>query len=905
MRKITIAHWNANGILKHKLELETFLHTNSIDIMLLSETHLNSKNFFKIYGYTCYSNNHPEDKPYGGTAILIRNRIKHFPLPTTQLSNIHHTVISMQDSYYTLNIAAIYCPPKQTISSAQFDDFFRTLGPRFLTAGDFNAKSPHWGSRLTTPKGKQLLKSIYNNNLHCISGGSPTYWPTDRSKIPDLIDFGVAKNVSPRLISAVTTSELSSDHLPTIITINSEPTLINNEIRLTNARTNWIAYTKYFEKNFCPHIRLKTQEDIDNALNYLTDTITESANIATPTITTNDDRITCHYNKEILDLLRIKRQAKAAWQKTRSPSAKAAFNKASWNLKKELYIDRNNKIQDFISGLSNEADTNYSIWKATKKIKKPVETETPIKDTAGNWVMNNEAKAETFAKHLAEVFSQEDTDLEPNIDSPTIHEGRPLKFSLPQLRSKLSEINPNKAPGHDRITGKMLNKLPIMGLVAILHIFNAILRLNYYPNSWKHARVTMIPKPGKDPSIVSSYRPISLLPVLSKLFERLLLDKLLPSLEENGIIPDHQFGFRSGHSTIEQIHKITNYIKLALEEKKYCIGLFLDISQAFDKVWHQGLFLKIARYLPTKFHKILFSYLQGRTFKVKYKEALSRKYQIKAGVPQGSVLGPILYLLYTFDLPTCAKILTATFADDTAILFSHINPQTASRVLQELTNKILDWADKWKIKINQAKTQQITFTLRKRTCKPIVINNKPIQQTKVIKYLGMHLDRRLTWKTHINKKREQINIQFRKLYWLLNKKSKLNTTTKILIYKTVLKPIWTYGLQLWASAKKSNLAIIQRTQTKIIRAILGAPNYVNNKIIQRDTNIATIEAEAMKVSNKYLNKLQTHRNVTARTILKSKPYIRLNRTDPLQLVNNRPQRTWVAAKPNKSTIPAR
>jgi len=195
-------------------------------------------------------------------------------------------------------------------------------------------------------------------------------------------------------------------------------------------------------------------------------------------------------------------------------------------------------------------------------------------------------------------------------------------------------------------------------------------------------------KPGKPAEDVKSYRPISLLQILSKGLEKLFITRIQPILQSTQIIPEHQFGFRRKHSTIEQVHRINNIIHRAIENKQYCTTAFLDISQAFDKVWHEGLLYKLSTFLPDNMYRILQSYLRNIHFRTKYREAYSSLRQILAGVPQGSVLGPLLYLIYAADLPTLANSTTATFADDTAILTVHEDPTMAAHRLQMHINKI-------------------------------------------------------------------------------------------------------------------------------------------------------------------------------------------------------------------------
>jgi len=178
----------------------------------------------------------------------------------------------------------------------------------------------------------------------------------------------------------------------------------------------------------------------------------------------------------------------------------------------------------------------------------------------------------------------------------------------------------------------------------------------------------MIPKPGKDNTTPSSYRTISLLSCLSKLFEKCLLTRIIPYLGAHNVIPAHQFGFRQNHGTIEQVNRITSEIRTAFEHREYCSAIFLDVSQAFDRVWLDGLIHKIKTHLPDYTHKLFESYLYNRTFAVRCNSTTSDDYIIKAGVPQGSALGPTLFLLYTADIPMNEQLTTSTFADDTAIL---------------------------------------------------------------------------------------------------------------------------------------------------------------------------------------------------------------------------------------------
>jgi hypothetical protein len=206
----------------------------------------------------------------------------------------------------------------------------------------------------------------------------------------------------------------------------------------------------------------------------------------------------------------------------------------------------------------------------------------------------------------------------------------------------------------------------------------------------------MIAKPGKPPTETNSCRPISRLPTLSKVFERLILKRLEETVPINDFIPTHQFGFRANHSTIQQYHRIVNKIKESMEGKKLCTSVFLDIQQAFDKVRHKGLLYKLEKNLSDQLYLMLKSYLSEHYFQVKIDDELSAYHLIRAGVPQGSILGLLLYLIFTSDTPLTENTLMATFAVDIAIMSLDHDPNTASQKLRQHLNLLQNWMERGK-----------------------------------------------------------------------------------------------------------------------------------------------------------------------------------------------------------------
>jgi len=220
-------------------------------------------------------------------------------------------------------------------------------------------------------------------------------------------------------------------------------------------------------------------------------------------------------------------------------------------------------------------------------------------------------KSNKFAQHLANVFTphprnNNDDEIEAYLDAPC-QMSPPLKaFSPTKVRHVINQLNPYKAPGYDLIDGTVLKNLPRKARVLLKSICNSVLLLCYFPVQWKYVQIIMIAKPGKPPTEASSYRPISLLPIMPKVFERLLFHRLDETIHIDSLLPINQFGgFRNSHSSIRQCHRVVDKIKESFEGKKMCTSVFLDIQQAFDKVWHRELLYKLKVHLPVHLYLLL------------------------------------------------------------------------------------------------------------------------------------------------------------------------------------------------------------------------------------------------------------------------------------------------------------
>ncbi|GFS80721.1 RNA-directed DNA polymerase from mobile element jockey [Trichonephila clavipes] len=264
-------------------------------------------------------------------------------------------------------------------------------------------------------------------------------------------------------------------------------------------------------------------------------------------------------------------------------------------------------------------------------------------------------------------------------------------------------------------------------------------------------------------------------------------------------------------STQHQLLRVTNKIN-GFNTKSYTVGIFLDVKKAFDRMWHDGLIYKMIKLkFPTYLVKITHNYLDNRTFNVKINSISSSIRNIVAGTPQGSILSPALYNIFTSDFPTTPSVSVCLFADDAAILCNSITADQAVRTSQSYLSQLETWLIKWRIAINTDKTNAIIFRKRRANTMPpqLKLFDESINWTFQTSYLGLILNDNLTYQPHFNEIKQKYWTKHFSLIELLGRKSKLSLKNRIFIYKTYLRPMLTYGCAIWGAAANNHLEDMQ------------------------------------------------------------------------------------------------
>ena len=569
-------------------------------------------------------------------------------------------------------------------------------------------------------------------------------------------------------------------------------------------------------------------------------------------------------------LIRLRNVRRRQFQRTRDLDIRLEVTDLNRPIASRMVSLRNENFGRLVQSLD---DRSRPFWKVAKVLKSHPKPVPPLRvgerllvapveraNAAGDHIASSHLLGSNMASPMEVQVEQCVRDLE-NFPCTVPQEH---KITAEQVCSALMSTKNMKAPGFDGVFNMVLKKLSNRVHLLLSSIFNRCLELHYYPSIWKIAKIIPIRKPGKDPTLASSYRPISLLSSLGKLFEKLILNRMMKVAEENNILLPEQFGFRKGHSTTHQLVRVMNNIRRDRAVSKSTAMALLDVEKAFDNVWHDGLVYKLCAFnFPSYLTKIICSYLRQRSFRVSLNGCLSNTFSIPAGVPQGSLLGPLLYNIYTSDIPSlgdgCVLFL---FADDTAIAVKGRMPREITNKLQRCLDAFVEYANTWKIKINASKTQTIMFLHRQSPkLKPppscvVVMNGTGVEWSSEVTYLGLLFDEKLLFRSHVERTLVKCSALVRSLYPLICRRSRLSRTNKLAVYKQIIAPAVFYAAPVWESCAQTHRNKIQVAQNRILRMILDCPYDTRITDLHQEAATPRVDAKITETKTKFVHKCQ-------------------------------------------------
>ncbi len=370
--------------------------------------------------------------------------------------------------------------------------------------------------------------------------------------------------------------------------------------------------------------------------------------------------------------------------------------------------------------------------------------------------------------------------------------------------------------------------------------FNKLISKSYFPSPWKLANVTPIFKTS-DPSNPQNYRPISLLSCIGKLMERCVHKYLYNFVVTNNRLTSYQSGFIKGDSTVNQLTYLYNDICKALDEGKEVRAVFCDISKAFDRVWHRGLLYKLSSIgIRGSLLEWLSSYLTLRRQRVVYSNSSARWASINAGVPQGSILGPLLFLIYINDIVNEIHSNIRLFADDTSLYIIVDDPIQSSATLNDDLESIHQWSLKWLVKFNPTKTETMLFSrkLHKPHHPDLLMNGQTLNTFKEHKHLGLTLTDDGKWNSHIS---SNLNKAWQRIGMIRSLKFHLDISALERMYFSTIRPLLEYADVVWNNCSNELKNQLESVQIEAARIVCGATKLCNIEKLYQELKWETLE----------------------------------------------------------------
>lgn len=819
MESLNILYSNINSYNNKKRLINHYIQNNDISCTLFVET--KTKNDSTI-GYQNWNViHHPGNivntNLRGGSLIQLHPRFQliktNAPSINNPLNDCIHVAIPFKNDQ--LHLFLVYFHPNSLIEETVFTK--ANLYKYSIIIGDFNINNSR--------KKRQLTRFLTTSGFNKYETEPTFIMPNNEDTTPDLILYSA--NLKNNIKRAEVIADLGADHLGIQL-------FFDMEAALTTYSYNHVKYK--FQKCDIDQVNAQIGNSINKNPTINKAYISEFNSRLSDIILENTPKTSGGFHKYelppfIIKQIKFKRKMYREYRMNKNPAIKRYINNLSKSIHAMVQQYNNHKWVQACEEINDSKGKKF--YEKINKITKYKQRSTSIGTLVeGNKQFSTDSeKAGMLANYFKKAFTpevslQSDAETENSVNKwYDEYFGRNQKTTNIQINEEeyfeTLAKQKNSAPGHDRIPWTIFKNLNTRIHQHIIKIYNFCISNSHIPQTWKTGHVVVIHKPNTDSKKASSYRPITLLPVIGKLFEKLIRKLMLAACSAQ--IPKFQYGFREKHSTTHPLIILTSNIETTRLEHKHTAALFLDINKAFDSVWHRGLLFKLAQMkIPDYLIHITRSFLENRVLKIKVNNTFSNTFTPLQGVPQGSPLSPVLYNLFCYDIfhRVNPNSYILQYADDTALIANGNNVAKTIQNLQQLIGKTEEWFHRWKMKPNPNKSQFIIFYHTPKPSSPTVkLADIHIKPTSVIKYLGLQIDQKLNFKNHftIIKKRTIARAKyFRNLTY---KNSGINSETAGTIYKAICRPLLEYAHPVFINCKRNVQKIIQTAETTALRSI--------------------------------------------------------------------------------------
>ena len=807
--------------------------------IVITETWLHDfdDTLFSIPDYEHISLNRKQNKKGGGVRIYFHKSIKFLNIDTklTGLHDSHESLAAVfsMDAKYIINIIGIYRPPKNNVSS--FIKYIKSkklaqnnFSPNEIkiVAGDMNI--PYNVNFSNIPRNHQEYFELFTSNSFKFHITKPTR--LGRIGTNDTVIDHIWSNCFFDSF-AFSINYKISDHIPRAV-------VFDHDIPLQLRKVKFFNFSLDNTNKFIPKIPTVFEPLVDYSFRIV-----------------NTEESTNHIFSEILKIAKkyfpVKTQ-QISDKRQKSPWLKKNMIKCL-RIKHKLFELYKNKVIQYgvfrsfsnnIRNIINRSKTIYErnilnelsgntrgIWKKINSLMRPNEKSEPpfIIDTKKVTHTDSNKISDALIKH----FDSEPINLIKDI--PKYSSNYTDKIEMNKKSMVLYPATQNEIISiiKDLKNNNNVNDIPTKLLklahqevsLILANLFNAIIEQGFYPELLKHAVLTAVYKKGSKTDI-KNYRPISVLKIIDKIFEKLLYVRLESFFQKCQLFSVNQFGFTKGKDTGIAVTKLIHEITVNLDNNNYSLCIFADLSKAFDTVNHSLLMKKLYRYgVRGNAYNLLESFLTNRLQQVKFKQSLSKTYTIRSGVPQGSCLGPLLYNIYTIDIENAIKTANITmYADDITFEISGNDPIELQNKANSLLKTFQDYCFHNYFSISVIKTVYMIFAKNpSNTNQPTVtinLSNTPLKKVDSVCYLGVLIDEKLKFTKQADEIRNKLN-----MYKSISRKinNKVTFIPSKIFYFSLVQSRILYGLPVWGGALFVNEACkdLQDKQDKIIRALFS------------------------------------------------------------------------------------
>lgn len=490
---------------------------------------------------------------------------------------------------------------------------------------------------------------------------------------------------------------------------------------------------------------------------------------------------------------------------------KVARNIVTSELRKSKYCYE----KDLAKKIKTDSKLFWSYVRSKTRTKTSIgQLETPD----GNCTNESSEKAEILNNYFASVFESEGSETLPDFEDRNFEPLTDIEITQSKVSKAIDKLKPSKSQGPDNIHPKLIKECKESLLEPLEIIFKKSLESSKIPEIWKEGYITAIFKSGPKTK-AENYRPISLTSVPGKLLERLIRDEIVKHMEDNSLLSDAQHGFVKGRSCTTQLLELMEELTDALDSNEDIDIIYLDFRKAFDKVPHKRLLKKLWGYgIRGKVYSWVKEFLSDRSQKVVVNGRQSKTAKVTSGIPQGSVLGPILFLVFINDLPDTIIACMKLFADD-AKIFGRVNTIRQAETVQTSLNNAVDWARIWKMNYHLKKCKHlhignhdINYQYKMETEQESII----VEKVTTEKDLGVTIDTSLKFSEHINNKVNKAN---RNVGLIFRTFTFMDPEMFLNLYKSIVRPHLEYAATIWSPMFKKDKVIIENVQRRATRLV--------------------------------------------------------------------------------------